>query len=102
MPPSKPFDKKCTKFQAWRPFLINLTKTEKRKGFKMGKKTEKFFYDTLKVTEQSPQYVPLYININEYGKDFELFLALQQTQAKLAQLSEAVGDTRKAVEQECM
>lgn len=93
---------KCDEMQALLPFLVNLSKTEKRKGLKLGKKSEKFFFDILKLTDLSPQYVPAYININEYNKDFDLFLNLQRLEVRLKQLIEAVADTRVAAGQECM
>jgi hypothetical protein len=93
---------KFAEIEALLPSLINLAKGEKKKGLRMGKKAEKFFFDVQKITDQSPQFAPGYINLPEYTKDFELFLNLSLVELKLQQLTEAVTDTRIAVGQECM
>ncbi|MES2619498.1 MAG: hypothetical protein V4615_01505 [Bacteroidota bacterium] len=92
---------KFTEIEALMPFLVNLTAQERRMGLKLGKKTEKFLYDVQKVATLSPQYVPVYIDIAEFGKDFDLFLNLSFIELKLRELTEAVNDTRKAVGMEC-
>lgn len=83
------------------PFVVNLTKAEKKKSFRLGKKTERFLFDVQKIVENNPAFVPNYINTAEMDKDFELHSRLLPVELKLRQLLEAVSDTRYALAQEC-
>jgi len=92
---------KFSEVEGLMPFLINLTTKERRSGLKLGKKTEKFLYDIQKIATISPQLIPQYIDMAEFGKDFDLLLNLSYVETKLRQLTEAVNDTRLAVAKEC-
>ena len=93
---------KITEAQALMPFLVNLTRKEKQKGLKLGKKTEKFLYDIQEIIDNNPTLIPPYIDKAGYESDFEQLLILISIELKLKALHEAVTDTRKALMNECM
>ncbi len=92
---------KIQEAKALLPFLVNLSKGEKRKTLQLGKKTEKFLFDVQHVMNTNPALVPGYVDGPGYNSDFNLLIRLQQIEVHLRMLTEAVNDTRFAVVQEC-
>ena len=76
------------------PFLIGLTKVERRTLPKINRQNKLFVDDTLKVMKNNQHLVPPYISFQEINRDFTLYKQLDEIGLKLAQLAEKTSDTQ--------
>jgi hypothetical protein len=84
------------------PFLVNLTKKERRQLFKMGDKSLTFVSDGVVAAQQNPGILPSAFDLPEYQQDFALAQHLNEILMELQQLTEEVDDTLMAVGSEAM
>jgi hypothetical protein len=75
------------------PFLVNLTKDERRKLPKMSDKTIAFDEKCAAYMLAHPELVPSYVNTTEVNKDRALRVAVLDIGQQLKQLVEGVDDT---------
>ncbi|MBS4028914.1 MAG: hypothetical protein KGZ58_09770 [Ignavibacteriales bacterium] len=89
--------KRIDEARAMLPFLINLTPEERETIPKMGDKTVAFVEKTIDYGNGNPQIVPPYTDLTELARDTNLNKSLAPIENALAQLHEAISDTRLAV-----
>jgi len=76
------------------PFLIGLTKEERKKLPKIYKDNKEFVQDVLDAMKDNQHLVPPYISYEEINKDFTLYKKLNDISFALAQLAEKTSDTQ--------
>ncbi|MCV3214863.1 hypothetical protein OGM63_15280 [Plectonema radiosum NIES-515] len=79
------------------PFLVDLTKEERKALPKLGDKSRAFVTKALEVGTQNPDFLPRSFDLDEMRRDMELFEALYPILLSLTQLQELVDDTAVAV-----
>ncbi|MCG3164830.1 MAG: hypothetical protein POELPBGB_00589 [Bacteroidia bacterium] len=82
------------------PFLINLTMKERKKYARQGAKIKAFNKKTLVYTQQNPQYIPNYMNINDAYADQELYDKLKTIKQRIDILSDGLQSTLLALQNE--
>jgi hypothetical protein len=75
------------------PFLLDLSKEERRQLPKMGDKSRAFVQQALALATQNPNILPRSFDLEEMRRDVELADALQPIMVALGQLQELVDDT---------
>lgn len=75
------------------PFLIGFTPEERRMLPKLGDKSRAFDQKAIGYMEQSPQWVPGYVSMDELRKDRALRDSLEDVLRPLAELCQSVDDT---------
>ena len=88
---------KYNEAKALLPFLVNLTKDEKRGLQSLSPGNEPFVTKALTYAEANPVLVPPYLNVPEFRKDYNLALALQTLLQTATPLQESMEDTAAAV-----
>ncbi|GAB4477492.1 MAG: hypothetical protein OHK0057_27250 [Thermoflexibacter sp.] len=84
------------------PFLIALSKDEKKKLYKMGAKSIDFVNDCQVVAQNYPEIFPVGFNREEFEKDAKLVVSLSEISILLNTLNEKISDTSIAVGSEAM
>ncbi len=84
------------------PFLISLTKDERKTLYKMGPKSIDFVQDSLRVAQNNTDIIPASFNTPEFAKDVNLAVPLSELALLIAQLNEKLSDTSMAVGSEAM
>jgi hypothetical protein len=79
------------------PFLVNLTKLEKRGLQSLSPGNEPFVTKALTYAEANAGLVPPYLNVPEFRKDYNLALALLTLLQTATPLQESLEDTAAAV-----
>jgi hypothetical protein len=79
------------------PFLVNLTKDEKRGLQSLSPGNEPFVTKALTYAEANAGLVPPYLNVPEFRKDYNLAVALQALLQVASPLQESMEDTAAAV-----
>lgn len=79
------------------PFLVNLTKDEKRGLQNLSPGNEPFVTKALTYAEANAGLVPPYLNVPEFRKDYNLALALLTLLQTATPLQESMEDTAAAV-----
>jgi hypothetical protein len=80
------------------PFLVDLTNEERIRLAKMSRKSVDFVDKSLLHANNYPQYVPPYLDLEEFQKDVELRKPLYRIQAEVASFQEKLRDTILLVE----
>ena len=78
------------------PYLIALTPEERQKLPKMGEKSLEFVEKAHDFAQQNPNLVPPYLDMDEFGKDFNEAHGLWTTHNSVRQLDEGLADTEMA------
>ena len=79
------------------PFTINLTLEEKRALPKMGDKSIVFVEKALEFASENTQYLPSFVEINDFKQDIDLAKDLKTILRILEPLTEKITDTFYAV-----
>ncbi|MBD2102265.1 hypothetical protein [Leptolyngbya sp. FACHB-261] len=79
------------------PFLVGLTREERRQLSKLGQKSRAFVHDAVALAAQNPSLIPGCIDVAEMRRDLELFEALSTILMSLNQLQELVEGTQMLV-----
>jgi len=79
------------------PFLINLSKADRKAVAKPGAKAQTFIKQALEVAIQNPAMLPASFDVPEMKKDVQLFEYLTSIQLPLRQVMQEVDDTVKQV-----
>jgi hypothetical protein len=82
------------------PFLIDLSPAERHDLPKMGDKSRAFVRQAAELAQQNPDLLPRSFDIDELGRDVDLYDALEPLALALRQLLELVDDTMVAVSSE--
>ena len=82
--------------------LITLSASIKRSARKMGRKSEAFCRQTLRVLEQNPQIVPPNVPLAEAVADLAALELLRPCMIRLSRLSERASDTDVALGSDVM
>jgi hypothetical protein len=82
------------------PFLVDLTANERIRLAKMSRKSVDFVDRGLLHASNYPQYVPPYLDLDEFRKDVELRKPLYRIMAEVASFQEKLRDTLLLVESE--
>ncbi len=75
------------------PFLVDLTKDERRKKLKLGDKSQVFARNAHNLAQKHIDVLPRKFDVDEFGKDVQLFDQLYKIKQNLTQLMELVDDT---------
>lgn len=75
------------------PKLETLSPDERRELPKMGEKTVSFVLRALEYCSQNPEFVPQYLDVNEFKKDVDLVVELRALEQPLRQLVDAIEDS---------
>jgi len=78
------------------PFLLTLSKAERRKLFKMGDKSVAFVQNSLTAAQNNPEIFPPTFATAEFAKDVAITVVLSEIETLLAQLHSDVEDTLMA------
>lgn len=84
------------------PFTINLNLEEKRALPKMGDKSLAFVEKALEFAAENPQYLPAFLEIQEFKRDHELTRKLKSLMNILLPITEKITDTYYAVGSESL
>lgn len=84
------------------PFLINLNGKEKQSLLKMGPGSVAFVEETLNISKNHSDILPVNFNVPEFEKDVKLTSALSDIASVLTPLSEGISDTLTAVGSEAI
>ena len=77
------------------PYLITVTEAQKRSLLKIGDKTDPLINKTYEyATGSGKEYVPVYLDVTEFGKDVVASNQLNNIGKLLDQLSQVIDDTR--------
>jgi hypothetical protein len=82
------------------PFLVDITNEERIRLAKMSRKSVDFMDRGLLHASNYPQYVPPYLDLDEFRKDVELRKPLYRIMAEVASFQEKLRDTILMVESE--
>jgi hypothetical protein len=72
------------------PVLKNLTVDETRQLTKMGNKSLAFVVKTYEHCESNPEFIPQYVNLNEFRLDIKAYEQLRQYYGFLSQLNDLI------------
>ncbi len=75
------------------PFLIDLSKEERRTMLKMGDDSRGFVFKMMELIQQNPDFLPRSFDIEEMRKDVELLKVLYPVLVAVSQLHELLQDT---------
>ncbi len=75
------------------PVLISLTPDEKKSMLILGGKTLSFVNKNLMYSNQNPEFIPSYLNQNEWTIDMEAWNNLAPINSQLKELSSLLNDT---------
>lgn len=81
-------------------FLVNLNSDQRIRMSKLSRKRVDFVDTSLVYVKANPEYLPAYINMEEFVKDVELKDCLHRIMAELYAFAERVSDTTLQVESE--
>lgn len=84
------------------PFLVSLTKKEKRALIKLGPKSADFVSDAAGAAKNFPDILPRTLDAEEFQKDSSLFAALTDIAMVLDSMQEKVNDTLAIVGNDAM
>ena len=84
--------KECT--IALEPYLTGLTEEERQQLFKMGNKTVATVQKVQSYIETNPEFIPSYMNKDEFAKDVKVVTQLTPLQNVAYQLASDLDDTR--------
>lgn len=84
------------------PFLINLSKEQRKKYRKMGPKSVDYVSDTKVGAQQFPNSLPQDFPLGEFEKDAVLVRQLYPLLVASQSLTEALNDTIMAIGSDCM
>ncbi len=84
------------------PFLINLTKEERKKSRKMGAKSVEYVSLNLQGAESFGTLIPATVDIPEFAKDVILVNQLSSIRIELAAILESIDDTMLAAGSDAM
>ncbi len=79
--------------ELFKPLLIALDKADRRGLAKMGDKSIPFAQKVVQYVDSNPEFVPQYMNAEEYKKDFQLFLELREFLRPMMQIVASLEDT---------
>ena len=79
------------------PFLVNLSKTDRKAVAKPSAKAQTFIKQALDVALQNPTMLPASFDIHEMQQDMQLFEYLASLELRLRQVLQEVDDTLKQV-----
>ncbi len=79
------------------PFLITLTKAERKSQRRSGPKSRGFLENCLTAAQNNPNVIPADVSVVEMTKDVRLWTALDEVSSAIAQLASDVQDTRMAL-----
>jgi hypothetical protein len=82
------------------PFLINLTKKERKQKTGQGRHKELFIITAFEIAQTNPLLVPQKLSMLEWENDIELHTQLISIHRRLKQLEEAINDTLLALKAE--
>lgn len=74
-------------------FLVNLTPEERQAHARLGDKSLAFVEKSLEYAKENPQYVPPFLNVNEFERDMTLISQLRSILRPLGILLEGIDDT---------
>jgi hypothetical protein len=75
------------------PYLIALNADDKKGLAKIGERNLPYVEKTLQYAVSNPEFLPPYIDVNEFKKDFEAFRVLRELLRPLAQITSNIDDT---------
>jgi len=75
------------------PFLISLTDDQRRGGMKLGDKTVGFVDKVMSYSQTNPTFVPAYLDLTEFTKDYQLTRDLMEILRVLRPLEQSIEDT---------
>jgi hypothetical protein len=84
------------------PFLITLSTDDRKRMIKMGDKRFAFVKNSLSAAQNNPNILPASFDLNEFTKDYQLALQLNELRTQLQQLQEQVDDTAMSLGSEAM
>lgn len=79
---------------ALEPYLFGLTEKERQELFKMGNKTVATVQKVKSYTDTNPEFIPSYMQTNEFDKDAEVVNQLTPLHNVAFQLASDLDDTR--------
>ena len=79
------------------PFLIDLSKKERKKLAAMGDTRSSFVRRALIAAEQTPEVLPRAFSVEDYRRDVELLDALRAINLEVSMLAEGLDDTTLAL-----
>lgn len=84
------------------PFLVNLNSKEKQNLLKMGPGSVAFVEETLNISKNHSDILPVNFDVPEFEKDVKLTAALSDIASVLIPLSEGISDTLTAIGSEAI
>ncbi|MCP6760036.1 MAG: hypothetical protein NHB32_15080 [Fischerella sp. CENA71] len=84
------------------PFLITLSTEERRKLVKMGDKSLAFVSNSVTAAQSNPNILPSSFDVEEFVRDYQLAIILNELLISMQQITEQVDDTLLAVGSEAM
>jgi hypothetical protein len=84
------------------PFLINLTEDQRRDGLKLGDKTVGFLDKFNTYSQSNPEFIPSFLNMLEFAKDFALIDGLNELTRMANTLNQKMQDTLSEVGMEAL
>jgi hypothetical protein len=75
------------------PILIALEPDDKRMLAKLGEKSISYVDKTVQYSESNPEFLPAFVDVAEFKKDFEAFTILNSFLRPLAQIVKNLDDT---------
>jgi hypothetical protein len=75
------------------PLLVDLTPEERQQGLKMGPRSSDFVARTLGYVRAMPEYLPGYVDVEEFQRDLDAMVTLQRLQHQLAKTTGMVEDS---------
>src|SRR6185436_10118237 len=79
------------------PFLVNLTKAERKNLYKTGESRLSFVQNAKAVAQNNPGLLPAIFDVDQFASDVELFAVLTELTTMFKQLFSQSDDTRLAV-----
>ena len=76
-----------------KPYLFNLTPTQRKERLKLGDKSLAFAQKSYDYAQSNPAFVPSYLDMNMFSIDMEDTTGLRVLQITLAQLATGIDDT---------
>lgn len=77
-----------------KPYMVTLTPTERADMLKMGDKSTSFVQKAFEYSKSNPEFAPGYLNLGEFEIDFSDSQNLISPLNIIAQLSNAIDDTK--------
>lgn len=87
------FKQDILKLKAKYPWLISLTPEERNSSLRIGDKSFTLVAKTIEYADAHPEYLPPYVNVTEFKKDFKIWGDLNTMLRSTSLLTDSLSDT---------